>query len=310
MLTLLSFQQTSIKEDTSNILSSTDSLHHDLNRLATNLDIKLAALEIILQGRNNHDGTNSTSLKHLRNTVKTAGTVVTSASTAMMDDMRERDEEAWDNASERSWTQNDDATHSDLTVDWVASQSAEQVSRTSLVSRENITDMRLRLQKLSSPVSPISTGSVTPEAWRNTQPTVGAADEPPSIRLEESTKVTEIVNTDDAKSRETQPITGTTNEPSLTNELPSIRLEEDFKITEITTSDDTALLKPARSKRRNFSISQLFSARPKEDGKAQPKNGDSKNPMCMDGLHISDGRAFIKFTFVGDGACGKTCFLM
>ncbi|KAI4656608.1 uncharacterized protein J4E78_006497 [Alternaria triticimaculans] len=58
-------------------------LHEDLGRLATNLEVKLTALETILVER---QSTDNASISHLKRCARTAETVVASASTALGDD--------------------------------------------------------------------------------------------------------------------------------------------------------------------------------------------------------------------------------
>lgn len=272
----LSYQQTTIKEDTSRILSSSENIHHDLNRLAINLDVKLTALEIMLNGRNKSNGTGAgngiVSVKHLQNCVRTAATMVTSASTAMIEDeMRERNDESWDIASELGWFQDAFAAHADLTLDWVASQSAEQpVSNTSLARDHGIPNHLISSQDTSPPSSPVH-----------------PVDRPV------------------ATSRDTEPITRTANDSSSTD------VRDEDQTPRITTNAEAALPVTSHKKRRNFSLSRLLSPRPKEVVKSHSLSEHEASCLCMNDISITEsGGVRIKITFVGDGACGKTCFLM
>jgi hypothetical protein len=115
ILTRSSFQQTTIKQDATKLLNSSDTLHHELSRLAANLDIKLTALEMILVERHKSSGTTTSSVKHLQQYVRTAATVVTSTSTVMGDEMIDQSQETWDFTSELGWLVNDSVIHGDLT---------------------------------------------------------------------------------------------------------------------------------------------------------------------------------------------------
>jgi hypothetical protein len=275
VLTLRSFQQTTIKEDTSKILRSSDNIYHDLNRLATNLNVKLAALETILKDRNKSSGTSTdiVSVKHLQRCVRTAATMVTSASTAIMgDEMRERDEESWDVASELEWLQDAFADHTDLTLNWVASQSAEHPVPNASLVRDNGTYNRL-----------ITSIDQTPPFSM-----VDPADRPVAT-LRERYRAIENV-TDDSSSTDTGDEDQTTNIPINT---------------------EATLPKTSRKGRRNFSLSRLLSPRPKEVVETPNLSTSESRSLCMNNLLITEsGQVRIKFTLVGDGACGKTCFLM
>jgi hypothetical protein len=89
----------------------------DLHRLAANVEVKLTALNMIL---NRRQETDNTSVIHLQRCVRTAATVVASASTVRGDDIVDESIETSDVMSEFGWLM-DDLAPSDLTLDWVAS---------------------------------------------------------------------------------------------------------------------------------------------------------------------------------------------
>ncbi|ORY12913.1 hypothetical protein BCR34DRAFT_600219 [Clohesyomyces aquaticus] len=117
------FQQTTIEDNTSKLLSSSHDLHEDLDRLAKSINVRLMALEMAFKGQSGSTGTGAASVEHLRDCVRTAATVVTSASTVL----DEGNENAWDVTSEFGWLELNSSAQNDLTLDWIESQSTEQL---------------------------------------------------------------------------------------------------------------------------------------------------------------------------------------
>jgi hypothetical protein len=266
-LTRFSFQQITIKEDTSKILSSSNDLHQDLNRLAANIDVKLTALEIILTERHKSSPTGAASVTHLQNTVRTAATVVTSASTVFADETNDESLEPWDLNPDVKSVQMDYANSSDLTLDWVASQStARSVSRKPLPRSNGDGEHQSNLRvspPWSLPASPV------------------------------------VANMDGLRSKEA--------DMSVPPQSPSLQVTDTSNELEKVAAQDAPMEQTPRKKR--FSLSRLLlttvSPQPRDREKTQP------TPLCMNYLHITPtGKVFIKLTFVGDGAAGKTCFLM
>jgi hypothetical protein len=93
---------------------------------------------------------------------------------------------------------------------------------------------------------------------------------------------------------------------SPTISSPELGQLTDFGTQENLSDDDETTKIAATRTRRNFSLSSLLSPRIK--AKAIRRK---KSPLCKDDLRISaTGEVMVKWTFVGDGACGKTSFLM
>jgi hypothetical protein len=83
------------------------------------------------------------------------------------------------------------------------------------------------------------------------------------------------------------------------------QLGDDDSQGSLSGEDETANINAVK-KRRNFSLSSLLSPRIKAKTVSR-----KKRLLCKDDLKInSAGQIMTKWTFVGDGACGKTCFLM
>lgn len=202
---------------------------------------------MILVDQNQPDAINARSVDHLRNCVRTAATVVTSASTMHANDTHEQQLESWDLTSEFGWLSGLDNTHSSLTLDWVANQRQDSGSSPTLAAN------------LGRVPEDTSTVNATPDNGR-------------------------LVHSQDD--------------------------EEDHGPTTVESIDSDAapIVAPGEKKRRSFSLTKLFSSRSKT---VSPGGRSSRSQLCMDDLKISAaGEIRMKICFVGDGACGKTCFLM
>jgi hypothetical protein len=231
-------------------------MHHDLGRLAANLEVKLSALHMILLDRTSSGGSGTASVNHLRNCVKTAATVVTSASTIYAAETQDQDTNDWDFTSEFGWLTGESDFHSNLTLNWVVSQSQDQ-----LAGQANPVALDITPGSPSQASTPEDAASPSADTVTNTIETV------------ESSDLSALVMT-----------------------------------TEADSAQGNVLQAKVERKRRNFSISRLFSPRHKQMNNA-PRN--SNKQLCMDDLKFgSTGEVPLKINFVGDGACGKTCFLV
>jgi hypothetical protein len=271
LLICSSFQQTTIKDDTSRILSNSEELHHDISRLATNLEVKLTALEMVLNDRNNRNGSTNTSVRHLQTCVKTAATIVTSASTVQAEALDDPSVDTWDISSEFGWLTNDADFHSSLTLNWIASQTTESASPEVQSQASHVTETQQALAEppVSLAVSPRSLQVDAVNATDGTEADRDVAPQPIVSMIEDS--------------------------PDTSGEAVSYDRSADGR---------------RKKKRRNLSLSKLLFLRSKEGSSNGGKNAHSSS-LCMDQLKISDkGMIRLKLVFVGDGACGKTCFLM
>lgn len=237
------------------VLKNTGNIHDDLNRLANNLEIKLTALESMFKDR--HQYSSTASVSHLQDCVTTASTVVTSASTVLLDHSHSIHDDEEDVSSEFAWFQRDYDTHSSLTLDWVTSQNADQfIERSSDSSSQQIAPGNVNAQ--------------------------------PSVRLSASVEGS--------------------------NSHTPENIEETMETQQISPEDSTVISsKPTRppisSSRRSFSISRLFTSRPKSEVKHSDATGKT-SPLQLNDLEIQNGKVVMKIVFVGDGACGKTTFMM
>ncbi|KAG4431526.1 hypothetical protein IFR05_012983 [Cadophora sp. M221] len=79
--TVILWNQVSFKESTDQVLPNLDSLHREIRRLAQNFNSQISEVQSLVQ--TNQIGHEMESLRHLRSTVQSAATVVSSASTIM-----------------------------------------------------------------------------------------------------------------------------------------------------------------------------------------------------------------------------------
>jgi hypothetical protein len=196
---------------------------------------------------------------------------VTSASTVQAEALDDPSVDTWDISSEFGWLTNDADFHSSLTLNWIASQNPESASPEVQSQGSHVTEAQ---QDLAEPS--VST-------------TV-------SLRSPQVDVVSSMGGTEADRDVAPQPTV------SKIEESPDTR-------GEVLSSDHSAD-GPRKKKRRNLSLSKLLFLRSKEDSSSGAKNAHSSS-LCMDQLKISDkGMIRLKLVFVGDGACGKTCFLM
>jgi hypothetical protein len=246
----------------------------DLHRLAANVEVKLTALNMIL---NRRQETDNTSVIHLQRCVRTAATVVASASRVRGDDIVDESMETSDVMSEFGWLM-DDLAPSDLTLDWVASlgDGRQASSRWNTLTgipepSANVTGSPSASQYTSSPSSPPALSPTHSHARQTSTSSFNLAS----------------------------PTMSTLSSPELG------QLGDDDSQGSLSGEDETANINAVK-KRRNFSLSSLLSPRIKAKTVSR-----KKRLLCKDDLKInSAGQIMTKWTFVGDGACGKTCFLM
>lgn len=112
----------SIQETTSKILPNLDVLQDDIRRLATNLDVKLQAMQLASVASNQQDQINS--VNNLQSCVRSAATVLSSAST-MASYQQDASYEVDDVTSEigRDWFQTGTV---EATKSWVDLQGMDQ----------------------------------------------------------------------------------------------------------------------------------------------------------------------------------------
>ncbi|CAN9143710.1 unnamed protein product [Alternaria sp. RS040] len=246
----------------------------DLHRLAANVEVKLTALNMIL---NRRQETDNTSVIHLQRCVKTAATVVASASTVRGDDIVDESMETSDVMSECGWLM-DDLAPSDLTLDWVASLGDGRQASS-------------RWNTLTGIPEPSANVTGSPSASQYTP----SPNSPPALSPTHS------------HARQTS--TGSFNLASPT--MPTLsspelgQLGDDDSQGSLSREDETPNINAVK-KRRDFSLSSLLSPRIKAKTVSRKARLLRKDDLKIN----SAGQIMTKRTFVGDGACGKTCFLM
>ncbi|CAN9208366.1 unnamed protein product [Alternaria alternata] len=216
----------------------------DLHRLAANVEVKLTALNMIL---NRRQETDNTSVIHLQRCVRTAATVVASASTVRGDDIVDESMETSD-ASSR-WN----------TLTGIPEPSA------------NVTGSPSASQYTLSPNSP---PALSPTHSHARQTSTG------SFNLASPTM------------------------PTLSSPELGQLGDDDFQGS-LSREDETPNINAVK-KRRDFSLSSLLSPRIKAKTVSR-----KARLLRKDDLKINSAvQIMTKRTFVSDGACGKTCFLI
>ncbi|KAF2796057.1 hypothetical protein K505DRAFT_4945 [Melanomma pulvis-pyrius CBS 109.77] len=217
------FQQTTISENVLTLKSNYDNLHQDFDQLVANLDVKLTALGFILTERYKDIGaaSNTVSVQHLREIVRTAATVVTSASTVFVDESTDQAAESWELPPNFGMQQNDIGSHADLILEWVDTQSPDQ-SALSIPRSNDSTDPRM-----SSPLPSPLPRSASPAS----------------------------IYVDALQDHEFD----TFELP----QLPPAQNEDVSKANDDATTHDAPIDRKSKKKRKNFSLSRIFSPRPK-----------------------------------------------
>ena len=179
--------------------------------------------------------------------------------------------------SEFHWLSYDSAP-SNLTLNWVSSLQNEQArSFDTLVRSPDLNSSGTESPSASQPTTTPST------------PTITRRPCPSPIHVQPR-----------------QTSTGSLTFASPTISSPELGRLADLDSREDLSGDEDTVKDTPIKKRRNFSLSQLLS--PRSRSKTTSRN---TGPLCKDDLKISGGgQVMMKWTFVGDGASGKTCFLL
>ncbi|KAK2592723.1 hypothetical protein QQS21_009566 [Conoideocrella luteorostrata] len=269
------FQQTMIREDTTNLLRRSETLHQDLSRLAANLDVKLTALESMV-GAKQRPNSNA-SVRHLKDCVQSAAKIVSSASTVMSEKVGDSSGDNWDFASEFGDWFNSDLN--DLTLRWIQSQ--EDDSR----SPAGIFDKR-------------------PSKW--------APSPSPPEPVPSKIWIKEFSDDHDLGKKGLMVDNGRPGDDKLAKS--PVDTETPAPVTTTISPKGAAAEKARRRKSKSLSVSSIFASRPKSrnaDTESNSQKRRGNDAMVIKDLSVNSmGSVPIKFCFVGDGACGKTCFMI
>jgi hypothetical protein len=267
-------------------------MHSDIRRLATNLDVKLQGLQQMFSGSNQQSQIDG--VKHLKEFVESAATVLSSASTVLSADELE-DEHSEDSGDFRSdfgdWFRTEVNVS---TLDWIYSTnrstsifdlsqtqtSAQHLAETSH-SRRDQRPSSLSPTPAANPLSQEALSNLNFSNSREIRPKIS------SLQLKKKTK------------EEKRPI----GNADLVSALPS------SPSYSRTKSPEQSLPPESGPKEKRRSLARLFSRKSPlyENSEEEPK---PKKLSLFRNFKLPGSEIRRKFVFVGDGACGKTCFLM
>lgn len=257
-----------LKKDTTRLITSSETIRLDIQRLATNLDVKLVALEAAVKKQQRLDRLDS--VNHLKATVMSAATVISSRTTTLSasgDDLSDMPDYTSDFGD---WFRSE---ASNATLRWIYSDVKDQ----SLFDYSaGLTSCALEPTK---PIKLASNDALTSRHYSTLElPTHGNGD-----RIDRS-RGTEIMSP-----------------------LP---VQKQTELDQNTSSDSLSHPKSTneiekRRRRRYASLSAsniLRAVRRENSPDVSIKMYESKSPAVP--------KRRVKIVPVGDGACGKTCFLM
>lgn len=281
-----------------------DAMHSDIRRLATNLDIKIHGLQQMFSGASEGQ---VAGVQHLREFVQSAATVLSSASTVLSADQNdissERDVDDF-RSDFSDWFRTDETNAS--TLDWIYSSSGDtplfgisdtKAGKQSLPIGSSSTDRGLMASTTisSSAVGPAGNASPNPKDDMEWSTSVSSSILPTlGLQIQNREKDIEVIE-------------ATVNGSTLSSE-PLVLFEHQRGVS---TNSALSLVPAPATKEKKRSLSSLFSRKRFVGGEKPMKVQQESKPqktLALDNLSGPETRR--KFMFVGDGACGKTCFLM
>jgi hypothetical protein len=265
-------------------------MHSDIRRLATNLDVKLHGLQQIFSGSNEQSQIDG--VKHLKEFVQSAATVLSSTSTVLSADEDPAEEHSEDGDDFRSdfgdWFK---AEVNVSTLDWIYSTNGS-------TSIFDLGQTRTSLQPLAEN-SPLqrnprpSSLSRTPAANQLSQVALSNLNLSNSKDIQLSVSLSRVRDETKEKERPTS------------NAAPALPSSPSYGQTK---SPESSLSLASSPREKRHSLARLFSRQSPPNDKPEEEPKPKKPPL----FRRQQGGAELrrKFVFVGDGACGKTCFLM
>ncbi|KAK5991223.1 GTP-binding protein rhoA [Cladobotryum mycophilum] len=284
--TVTMFGQVSVKQDTTKLLANSEAMHSDITRLATNLDVKLRGLEALFKA-NDRDSDLET-VVNLRDCVRSAASVVSGSVAALEGSGSVIEPDITDFTSEfGEWLDFD----KQFTHVWLQTS---------------------------------TTNSYVPSSWgicgsANTPSPNRAAPFPPPPRRDFFDTLTIPHSPPSPNPRGSRELSHSHHDsqlsvPRITTPTSSHSADEDTQgdgvnkrrsnlkspISTDAPNDEPAST-PRQGHKKSFSLSSLFSKPKEKISAANARNMrryQPKQTVCR------------KMVFVGDGACGKTCFII
>lgn len=287
-----SWNQVSIQESTSKILPNLDAMHSDIRRLATNLDVKLHGLQQMFSGSNQQSQIDG--VKHLKEFVQSAATVLSSASTVLSaNDLEDEQLEAGDDfrSDFGDWFKTEVNV---ATLDWIYSTNGStpifDLSETGAAAKPLAGASNLsKGQKLSSLSITPAANQLSTENLSNLNLSASREYQPALISPKPKDKTKD----------QDKPLSNMDLVPAI----PSLPIHNGTKSSEPLESP----VYPSNSKEKRRSLVRLFSRKSPANERFEEEPKPKKQPLFRKS-QVPEIRR--KFVFVGDGACGKTCFLM
>jgi hypothetical protein len=284
-----------VKSDTTKILSNSEAIHRDLTQLATNLDVKLKGLEVLFQGKQEQGGVDEVS--RMRDCVQSAATVISTTSVMSIGDLEEADDDDSDNKSElQDWLR---MQNSELTLQWVESGDSGSSSPNSLVPK-GFADS---IDALLNPSTSSNAIDLAPSVTSVSEVTLTTPSTRRKSLFRSKVDLGRSLSTFSLGSRYSKP-----NGKSTTSLSKSRSGSTQLSLQNIPEPDSGVEEddKPRARSKGPRSLANLFRTRRK------PPQGERETKIKGDKVRESEVGAEIrrKVVFVGDGAAGKTCFLM
>lgn len=265
-----SHNQTLLTQDTAKLISSSENLQLDIQRLATDLDVKLVALEAAVQGQQRLDGL--LSINHLKATVTSAATGM-SSKTTVMSSAREDVSDMPDYLSDfGDWFQSESSV---TTLQWIYSDVRDQplFAHEPIPETIHVPPLIEQIRKSSAAAKPTkhgrfgSRGSIPERSKSPLSPTPTASDSANDISSE-SVSCSDKTLSPDSLAKSSSNIPNGQKSPRHSSKLSIGSLLRRSKRDEIRTAPTPKeKLKPVQQRR-------------------------------------------VKIVAIGDGACGKPCFIV
>lgn len=285
-------------------------MHQDIRKLATNLNVKLQALQVT--SHNNHQQAQIDSVNNLKECIQSAASVLSSASTVLSEDQEELSGENVDFMSD--FGDLFDREFSQSTLDWIYSTPTDYVPNNLIDTMprrlmiedsfswgKNSADMPTRADITSHSMT-LSTPSVT----QYDQSITSFRDRTTGMFSPESSigklSMSETVSPSDSMALTrtgTSPLSNVISNQTARQQTGIADTHDPIAKTSQQGSKGKVHSPPKETtrpapKEKRLSFTRLFSKKP-----AKPKMRE--NPVT--GMRW-------KAVFVGDGASGKTCFLV
>jgi hypothetical protein len=299
MITSQSWNQVSIQESTSKILPNLDAMHADIRRLATNLDIKIHGLQQTFSGDDQQNQLEG--VENLREFVQSAATVLSSTSTVLSENREQDPEDFNDFRSDfGNWFRTDTNA---FTLDWIQSgignvalpKASETVNIKESAAPKATPESGTVLDQNEAALDRVKPAPIYEFDWS----LPGSREELQSSILDSAAQDRRGASFNDRAIDLQSPIANTY--------LSTVNSPVVPRMTYQRSGSSEAHLSPVHSspsKKKRRSLVRLFSRSSSNSKSSQgifkrsPKQGSVAPEMQR------------KIVFIGDGACGKTCFLM